>query len=106
MTRLEFTKNICSLILEMITRGERPVLDYVKRSDDEQLRLYDLGLSKCDGTNKVSQHQRGRASDIYFLSEDGNELVEPVFTHEYWHGVWEESYGGQKIIEWDKSHFE
>ncbi len=106
MTRVEFTKNICSLILEMIAQGERPLLDYVKRSDEEQLRLYDLGLSQCDGTHNVSQHQRGRAADIYFLSDDGMGIEDPLFGHEYWHEVWETHYGGKPMISWDQGHFE
>ena len=106
MTRLEFTHNICCLILEMQDMGERPIMDYVKRSDEEQKRLYDAGLSQCDGINHISMHQIGRACDIYFLSEDGSHLVEPLWGHEHWHQQWEKQYGGKPMIEWDQGHYE
>jgi hypothetical protein len=82
---------------------EHPIIDYVKRSDEEQQRLYDLKLSKCDGVKILSQHQLGKAMDIYFI-EDGK-LVEPKQTFKYWHDLWE-SWGGKPIIDWDKGHFE
>lgn len=106
MTRFEFTKNICSLIIEMIDMGERPLLDYIKRSDAEQRRLFDQGLSKCDGVNSISQHQRGRAADIYFLSEDGSRLVRPNMGDDYWHELWVRKYDGEPMIIWDRGHFE
>jgi len=105
MIRIEFTKNICSLISEMIAEGERPILDYVKRSDEEQRHLYLEGKSQCDGIKTISQHQRGRAADIYFLSEDHSHLVTPQKGYAYWHKRWEEK-GGQPEISWDRGHFE
>jgi hypothetical protein len=106
MTRLEFTKNICSLIIEMIGMGERPIIDFCKRSSDEQKRLYDAGLSKCDGINNHSQHEFGKAIDLYFLSEDCLHIVEPSWGHEHWHRIWEEKYGGKPAISWDMGHLE
>ncbi len=112
MNRIEFTKNKSKLILEMIAEGESPIEDYIKRSTTEQKHLFDLGLSKCDGTIKISPHQKGLASDIYFqdvgdVDKDGifAELIPPLRGWEYWHKRWEEK-GGKPIILWDKGHFE
>ena len=104
MTRVEFTYNICQLLIEMFKADESPIIDYVKRSDEEQMHLYQEGKSKCDGIHNISKHQRGKAVDIYFV--DGNKLVEPKLGHEYWHKRWTETYGGQSMISWDKGHFE
>lgn len=107
MNRSEFTHKISSLILDMISLGERPLIDEVKRSKEEQKRMYDKKLSKLTGEpGSISQHQLGRACDIYFLSEDGTKLVDPIYGHEHWHKVWELKYGGNVMISWDKGHFE
>ena len=103
MTRIEFTRNICQLITEMIEQGEYPIIDFVKRSAEEQKRLYQAGLSKCDGIINVSQHQLGKAMDIYFV-EDGK-LVTPKLGHQYWHNRWCDL-GGDPMIEWDQGHYE
>jgi hypothetical protein len=105
MNRLEFTRAKCNLIAAMFLDGEQPIEDYLKRSTEEQKRLFSLGLSECDGVEKVSAHQRGKAIDIYFLSDDLTTLVEPKKGYEYWHKYWEGK-GGKPIIEWDKGHFE
>ena len=104
MNRIEFTYNICQLIIEMFAAGEQPIIDFVKRSDQEQKRLYDAGFSKCDGIEVISKHQFGMAADIYFV-KDGK-LVEPIHGHEYWHKRWEEAYRGQLMISWDAGHYE
>ena len=104
MTRIEFSCNICQLIAEMFSVGENPIIDFVKRSTEEQKRLYDKGLSKCDGRIIVSQHQLGKAMDIYFI-EDGK-LVDPKKGFDYWHKRWKDVYGGQAEISWDRGHFE
>ncbi len=105
MNRVEFTRNICLLMDEMFIEGERPILDYVKRSDAEQMRLYLQGKSKCDGIEKISQHQRGKAADIYFVSEDHSHIVDPTKGYGYWHDRWCEL-GGKEMILWDQGHFE
>jgi len=105
VNRLEFTHQIVNLLAAMMLDKEQPIIDYVKRSDMEQKRLFDLGLSKCDGIYIISGHQRGKAIDIYFLSEDLLSLVNPKRGHEYWHKYWEEK-GGKPMIEWDPGHFE
>jgi len=103
MTRVEFSKKIVRLLSEMDKFGEDFVIDFVKRSEQEQKRLFDAGLSKCDGVIVVSQHQLGKAMDIYFV-EDG-ELVPPKKGFEFWHDRWVEQ-GGTPEISWDRNHFE
>ena len=96
-----------TLILWIKKQGWYPYLDYALRSEEEQQRLYGLGLSKCDGITRVSRHQYGKvdgfAVDIY-ISKDGIRIFEEelyVKAHKYW-----ESLGGRPMIEWDKAHFE
>lgn len=106
MNRIDFTRKIAMLLVEMDRQGESPLLDYCKRSDEEQLRLYNAGKSKCDGHTVLSQHQIGKAADIYF-TRDGK-LVDPIKGFEYWHNVWDGWCGedASPMIEWDKGHFE
>ena len=94
MNRYEFTRKIIRLLGEMIQAGESPMIDWVKRSDEEQKHLFDEGLSKCDGIKKISLHQRGKAMDILGLKD-------PL----RWHKRWEEL-SGKPMIEWDQNHFE
>lgn len=106
MTRVQFTKNKCTLITEMIAAGEEVFEDYLKRSTEEQQRLFNVGLSKCDGVYKVSMHQVGKAVDLYFIdSTDPTKLGPPKLGYEHWHKRWEEL-GGDPMIVWDKGHFE
>lgn len=109
MNRVEFTKKLAALLSQMVFAGEMPILDYVKRSAEEQKRLFDEGKSKCDGLKVVSMHQYGKAADIYFLSEPDRYgkvgLCDPISGFEYWHQVWKDM-GGAEMIEWDKGHFE
>lgn len=67
--------------------------------------MYELGLSKCDGTNKRSQHQFGKAMDIYFVQDNGKDIGEPIKGDKYWHDKWEEL-GGEQVIGWDMGHYE
>jgi hypothetical protein len=103
MDRVEFTRNLVNLIAAMMLEGEHPIIDYVKRSAEEQKRLFDKGLSKCDGVHSISAHQIGRAADIYFI-EDGK-MVDPKKGWDHWHQYWQEK-GGKPEIEWDRGHFE
>ena len=103
MNRTEFTLKISKLILAMFEAGEQPILDFVKRSKEEQKRLYEAGLSQRDGERRVSAHQVGKAADIYFV-KDGK-LVDPDKGWGFWHDEWEIE-GGAPMILWDKGHFE
>lgn len=106
MNRVDFTRKIAALIMEMDRQGESPILDFCKRSDEEQKRLFDAGKSKCDGKITLSQHQLGKAVDIYFL-RDGK-LGDPVKGFEFWHDTWDGWCGedASPMIAWDKGHFE
>lgn len=42
-----------------------------KRNSNEQLLLFNDGKSQLDGTDKISEHQKGRAFDIVCYDEDG-----------------------------------
>jgi hypothetical protein len=105
MTRTSFTDKITQLLRMMISEGERPIIDFVKRSDAEQARLFSLNLTECDGVDKVSKHQRGKAMDIYFIDPVTYDLTPPIKSTSYWHARWEEL-GGAAMIPWDEGHFE
>ena len=104
--RVDFTRALRVLLDSMIQNDDRPILDYVKRSDQEQKRLFDAGLSKCDGYRNVSKHQIALAADIYLINDDGS-------LHDWslddravkYHRLWE-SLGGKPMISWDQGHFE
>jgi len=111
MNRREFTTGITKLIQEMIDAGEQPVIDYVLRSAQEQKRLFDEGKSKCDGTIKLSNHQKGTAMDIYLCSYKAEGLGVSIdfkwnrTKTDKWHARWQKL-GGKPMIEWDLPHFE
>jgi hypothetical protein len=109
MKRLEFSKKLFILMSYMVDDDVDFVLDYVLRSQEEQKRLFDKGLSKCDGFKILSAHQKGTAVDIYFVingqidfdfsSQEAKDLSKR------YHDIWE-SMGGKPVILWDNPHFE
>ncbi|MCS7231757.1 MAG: hypothetical protein RMJ67_06435 [Elusimicrobiota bacterium] len=106
MNRVIFTKMVAELLNYMIKNNDFPVIDYCIRSAEEQKRLFDKGLSKCDGYKIKSKHQLGLAIDIYLADNKGNiqfnwNKDKAIFYHKYW-----EQLGGKKMIEWDLPHFE
>ncbi len=115
MNRREFTKLLAGLInyanAQLASVGAWVVLDYVKRSDEEQKRLFDQGKSKCDGYNVRSRHQLGKAADLYPMRMEGDRviMVDPMKEFpEIWRKIrarWEE-YGGDQMIPWDPGHLE
>jgi hypothetical protein len=110
MSRQSFTLAVNKLLTQMIADGHFPVIDYVLRSSSEQKRLFDAGLSKCDGITRPSHHQRGEAMDIYFVI-DGKICFDydssPLATElsRKYHALWIDM-GGNPMIEWDKGHWE
>jgi hypothetical protein len=102
-SRLEFNQQLLVLLNEMTQAGEHWLIDFVKRSDEEQERLFKAGKSKCDGKAIISYHQFGRAVDLYFQS--AGLLVDPYMGWNHWHDRWE-ALGGHHRIEWDMGHFE
>jgi len=102
-TRVFFTQILTQLMREMIDAGLNPVFDYIKRSTEEQQRMFKAGLSKCDGIKKVSQHQNGKACDIYFIKN--NDINWNADLYKKWHDRWTKL-GGKQVITWDPAHFE
>ena len=102
-SRRDFNVGLLSLLNQMTADGEEWLLDYLKRSDQEQERMFAAKLSKCDGKINISWHQFGRAVDIYFL--DRGSLVDPKKGWDHWHQVWL-GLGGHPMLEFDKGHFE
>jgi hypothetical protein len=102
-TRTQFTIRIAKLIFWVESKGWFPILDYVLRSKEEQRRLFNLDLSKCDGEKKKSKHQTGHAADLYIHDGDKNIQKKALYkeAHEFW-----ETLGGKPMIEWDQAHFE
>ncbi len=120
MNRRQFTKNIAKLLIEMAEAGDMPVTDYCLRSAEEQKRLFQEGVSGCDGYIKRSKHQFGKAMDIYLvkLNSKGDPYVDYNWTQEEkalkWHKRWVEL-GGRRMIVFknrlgkqieDRCHFE
>ena len=126
MTRDEFTKNIATIICEMIIAGDIPVGDRWMCSAEEQNRLFKIGrqlingiwqiigdvVTFVDGIIKFSKHQYGIALDIYFRNKETKEIIYDVtevgneYYKErclYWHSVWDKKYGGKPMI--DKPNF-
>jgi hypothetical protein len=113
MNKRDFCKNICSLILEMISDGNQPIMDWLLRSLIDQQQAFKDGYSKLDGVTKLSAHQMARALDIYFCYTDTNGDVQVDYDcsktgdlHAKYHAIWVSKYGGKEIIEWDKDHYE
>ena len=103
--RKDFSRKIVLFLMEIIKAKQDFIIDYVKRSNEEQQRLYLAGKSKCDGKIKISKHQIGKAMDIYFI-DDKNKLTWSGKTYKHWHKVWQKKYSGTKMITWDQGHFE
>lgn len=104
MKRIEFT-HMVELLLHQASmlHPYRPIIDYCKRSADEQKRLFKQKKSRLDGKKRKSKHQFGKAIDIY-LVKGGQISWTPwryIILHEYW-----EKIGGKPMISWDLGHFE
>ena len=105
--RSDFTNNLAALLQYMENEGDTPILDFVKRSTEEQTRLFTAGLSKCDGIKIISKHQIGLAADIYLIDVDGKLIDWNTVggKADKYHDFWVQS-GGAKTIWWDVGHFE
>jgi len=120
VNRRQFTKKVAQLLTEMVEAGDMPVIDYCLRSAEEQKRLFEKGVSGCDGTFKKSAHQYAKAMDIYLvkINSKNRPYVDYNWTQEEkaikWHKRWEQL-GGKKMIKFtnrlghiieDRCHFE
>jgi D-alanyl-D-alanine dipeptidase len=83
--------------------GFELVMDWLLRDAETQKRFYQQGKSKCDGYNRRSAHQTGKAIDIYIV-DDGQisgRMADYQKLHDYWMDL-----GGEPMISWDMGHFE
>jgi hypothetical protein len=105
--RIDFTEALAGLLQYMNNEGDSPILDFVKRSTEEQKRMFESHLSKCDGVRNISKHQVGLAADIYLIDDEGKLIDWAQLEHKSikYHDFWEES-GGARMISWDLGHFE
>jgi len=103
MNRIEFTKRLNKLLTKMIDEQEPVIIDYIKRSNTEQNLLYKMNKSKCDGYKKISNHQLGKAADLYFIKN--NKLDFDFNKYKFWHQIWQRL-GGKKMLPDDIPHFE
>jgi hypothetical protein len=101
--RTNFTVAIAKLIILGIDYGLDLVLDWVLRDAETQRRMFDKGLSKCDGTTKRSKHQSGCAADLYIISH--GKISDNIQDYEWLHEQWV-IMGGAPMIKWDMGHFE
>jgi hypothetical protein len=101
--RTDFTAAIDKLITLGTEHGLDLVLDWALRDAETQRRMYDRGLSKCDGTTKKSRHQSGCAADLYIISQGkiSDNLRDYEWLHEQWVAM-----GGAPMLSWDMGHFE
>lgn len=111
--RTSFTEAHALLVLHMISNKDIPISDFLKRSDEEQRRLFNKGLSKCDGKVKISKHQLGQAIDMYLLDSLGRliDWKDIPKKAEYYHQYWETLGGAPVLLDgdgkpWDLGHFE
>lgn len=78
------------------------------RTADEQKKLFDAGKSNCDGTEKISKHQLGRAVDLVVM-EDGKAVWDRNWKYEklaeFWKGLGNRWGGDFKSLD-DIYHFE
>ena len=92
----------------------RFILTSFDRTLEQQMEMYERGVSKCDGVSNVSRHQVWRAFDIAVLEHDGvvkyKDIPEATLAQykrlgRYWKslgGTW----GGDWKSPWDIFHFE
>jgi len=101
--RTDFTAALAKLIILGNDHGYELVLDWALRDAETQRRMFDKGLSKCDGTTKKSRHQFGTAVDLYVIAD--GKISEATEDYEWLHDRWEELGGGERIS-WDMGHFQ
>jgi len=79
-----------------------PIIDWCKRSGQEQARMFKLGLSECDGVKKRSDHQDAKAIDLYLGK--GSKLIWDKALYRKLHKFWS-LLGGKEMIPGDIGHF-
>lgn len=103
MTGTQATLNLSKLIQFANDNGFPVTLSYAKRTKAGQKELFLAGKSKCDGEIKRSDHQDGKAYDLYIIF-DGKICQEKAkydILHEYW-----ELLGGKPMIQFSNGTFD
>jgi len=116
MNRRDFTIMIANQILFAAQKvqplGMAIQLDWSLRSEYDQYQCYKAGTSKCDGTNKVSAHQKGKAADLLLIGPNNKGTLMLLDPRESCPDIWNEirqnwrMLGGEDMISWDPCHFE
>lgn len=73
--RAEFMRRVGAFLVSLAVAGIRVASFSFYRTAQEQLMLFNLGKSNCDGTVKVSAHQKWLAMDFAILNESGTDFV-------------------------------
>jgi len=82
---------MCEKALD-ISRYDFSIIDGV-RTAEEQKKMYDDGVSELDGVNKISDHQRRLAIDVYPLARvDGKRVNMYDIRDQFVVSVWLEIY--------------
>jgi len=106
--RIVFIKLLGSLFCFARLNGIDFIITAFYRSPEEQKKLYDKGLTACDGTLKKSNHQRWLAIDIAII-KDGAPNFNRIEAYETLGNYWK-SIGGTWGGDWsslnDIFHFE
>ena len=112
MTRSEFSVALAKMVLRMSDDGLNPAIDYAKRSDQEQARLFAMNdpdkhiwVTSDDGVKHISDHQRGKAVDILLFDGNGTLICNwPDKWAKLYHSLWVTA-GGKPVIPKDIGHF-
>jgi len=67
--RIRFIQKFSRLTRFAIRQGIQFIITAAFRTAEEQRALYNAGLSKCDGYNKISNHQEWLAYDIAIIKD-------------------------------------
>ena len=103
MTRTEFARKLGHLLVYAEDQGFDILIGWVLRDRETQQRMFDKGLSKCDGVSKISAHQTGKAADIYII--ENGKISEDKKKYKNLHAFWA-VLGGKPMLDWDAGHFE
>lgn len=113
MTRREFTRNIGKFIVKANEAGFEIIGDWWFRDKQAQQHVWATGMSNLDGVEKISNHQHGKAVDIFIY--EGNDILhckgrnaaKEIAKYHALHDLWDEVRGEPRPrIHGDLGHFE
>lgn len=108
MKRHNFSPMVMLLLQWIINKGWYAIIGHAERSKEEQKRMFEAGLSKCDGETIISAHQYRDAGGRYAIDimiHDGDFNIDKKALYEEAHDYWD-SIGGSARIPWDMNHWE